>query len=186
MCSASAVDSQTSSWKLTPRSAQPGPDYERWKALYEAAPEGEKRLCCCGFRQYQPKNPTWQQPYDVGADGHRNPRLWWRRLTGVPRNAHLATHECFGPLAPIFSVRDLDDGITRNMRFITAEHGGNLLGEKLECDVGPGMLRRKAFLKLPIEERRRIFEAQAEKLQKHYEESEDWNVTEGDAFHEHK
>ena len=70
--------------------------------------------------------------------------------------------------------------------FITAEHGGNLLGEKLECDVGPGMLRRKAFLKLPIEERRRIFEAQAEKLQKHYEESEDWNVTEGDAFHEHK
>ena len=33
-------------------------------------------------------------------------------LADVPRTAHLATHECFGPLAPIFSVRDLDDAIT--------------------------------------------------------------------------
>jgi aldehyde dehydrogenase (NAD+) len=32
-------------------------------------------------------------------------------LANVPRTAHLATHECFGPLAPIFSVRDLDDAI---------------------------------------------------------------------------
>jgi len=33
-------------------------------------------------------------------------------LADVPRTAHLATHECFGPLAPIFSVHDLDDAIT--------------------------------------------------------------------------
>jgi aldehyde dehydrogenase (NAD+) len=33
-------------------------------------------------------------------------------LADVPRAAYLATHECFGPLAPIFSVRDLDDAIT--------------------------------------------------------------------------
>lgn len=33
-------------------------------------------------------------------------------LTDVPRHTHLATHECFGPLAPIFAVRDLDDAIT--------------------------------------------------------------------------
>lgn len=32
-------------------------------------------------------------------------------LADVPRTAYLATHECFGPLAPIFSVRDLDDAI---------------------------------------------------------------------------
>jgi phosphonoacetaldehyde dehydrogenase len=32
-------------------------------------------------------------------------------LADVPRTAHLATHECFGPLAPVFSVRDLDDAI---------------------------------------------------------------------------
>jgi Zn-dependent peptidase ImmA (M78 family) len=58
--------------------------------------------------------------------------------------------------------------------FITAEQGGKLLGEKLEPDVGPGMLRRKAFLKLPLEERRRILEAQAEKLQKHYDQEADF------------
>ena len=33
-------------------------------------------------------------------------------LAEVPRTAQLATCECFGPLAPIFSVRDLDDAIT--------------------------------------------------------------------------
>jgi putative phosphonoacetaldehyde dehydrogenase len=33
-------------------------------------------------------------------------------LADVPRTAHLATHECFGPLAPVFAVRDLDDAIT--------------------------------------------------------------------------
>ena len=33
-------------------------------------------------------------------------------LAEVPRTAYLATHECFGPLAPIFSVRDLEDAIT--------------------------------------------------------------------------
>jgi putative phosphonoacetaldehyde dehydrogenase len=32
-------------------------------------------------------------------------------LAGVPRHAGLATRECFGPLAPIFSIRDLDDAI---------------------------------------------------------------------------
>lgn len=32
-------------------------------------------------------------------------------LADVPRTTYLATHECFGPLAPIFSIRDLDDAI---------------------------------------------------------------------------
>ena len=32
-------------------------------------------------------------------------------LAEVPREAYLATNECFGPLAPIYSVRDLDEAI---------------------------------------------------------------------------
>ena len=32
-------------------------------------------------------------------------------LGDVPRDAHLATCECFGPLAPIISVRDIEDAI---------------------------------------------------------------------------
>jgi Zn-dependent peptidase ImmA (M78 family) len=70
--------------------------------------------------------------------------------------------------------------------FITAEQGGKLVGETLQSDLGPGMLRRRAFLKLPLEERRRILEAQADKLQKHYEEeSEAWKETETDDIHEY-
>ncbi len=33
-------------------------------------------------------------------------------LTDVPRDVHLATCECFGPLAPIFAIDDLDDAIS--------------------------------------------------------------------------
>lgn len=32
-------------------------------------------------------------------------------LENVPRSAYLATNECFGPLAPIFPVKDLDDAL---------------------------------------------------------------------------
>jgi hypothetical protein len=70
--------------------------------------------------------------------------------------------------------------------FITVEEGERILGEKLETESGPAMLRRKAFLKLPLEERRRILEAQAEKLQERYEKEEDWSSTESDDFDEHK
>lgn len=70
--------------------------------------------------------------------------------------------------------------------FLTVEEGGKILGERIEADAGPGMLRRSAFLKLPLEERRRILEAQAEKLQKHYVEDEDWKSTESDDFNEHQ
>jgi hypothetical protein len=69
--------------------------------------------------------------------------------------------------------------------FITADRGGKLLGEKIEAEAGPGMLRRKAFLKLPLEERRRILAAQGDKLQKHYEEEDDWKATESDDFHDY-
>jgi Zn-dependent peptidase ImmA (M78 family)/transcriptional regulator with XRE-family HTH domain len=69
--------------------------------------------------------------------------------------------------------------------FLTTDEGGKILGEKLDAEVGPGMLRRKAFLKLPLEERRRILEAQADKVQKHYEDDEGWKGTESDDFNEH-
>lgn len=70
--------------------------------------------------------------------------------------------------------------------FLTLEEGGTILGEKIEADAGPGMLRRKAFLQLPMEERRKILAAQAEKLQKHYEEADDWKATETDEIHDYQ
>ena len=46
--------------------------------------------------------------------------------------------------------------------------------------------RRRAFLKLPLEQRRRILAAQAGKLQKHYENDDGWKATESDEFLEHQ
>jgi len=115
--------------------------------------------------------------HDLGTIGESQYRWWfmflgkmkWRRVEPEQIPAEKATwlrqtvHRCIA------------EG------FITAEQGGTLLGEKLSPDAGPGMLRRRAFLKLPIEERRRILEAQADKLQKHYEEEDDgWKAIEGD------
>jgi Zn-dependent peptidase ImmA (M78 family) len=115
--------------------------------------------------------------HDLGTIGESQYRWWfmflgkmkWRRVEPEQLPAEKATwlkqtvHRCIA------------EG------FITAEQGGTLLGEKLSPDAGPGMLRRRAFLKLPIEERRRILGAQADKLQKHYEEEDDgWKAIESD------
>ena len=119
---------------------------------------------------------------DLGTIGESQYRWWfmfigkmkWRQKEPEPLPAEKATwlkqtvHRCVA------------EG------FLTAEEGGKLLGENLETDPGPGMLRRKAFLKLPIEERRRILEEQADKLQKHYDAEGDWKSTEGDALEEHE
>jgi len=115
---------------------------------------------------------------DLGTIGDSQYRWWfmflskmnWRRDEPEPLIPETATwlkqavHRCFA------------EG------FITAEEGGRILGEKLEAETGPGMLRRRAFLKLPLEERRKILEAQAEKLQKHYEQGDEWRATEADDF----
>lgn len=70
--------------------------------------------------------------------------------------------------------------------FLSTEDGGKMLGENLQPEAGPAVLRRKDFLKLPIEERRRILAAQAEKLEKYYaEDKEGWQGTEADDIHEH-
>jgi Zn-dependent peptidase ImmA (M78 family)/DNA-binding XRE family transcriptional regulator len=71
--------------------------------------------------------------------------------------------------------------------FLSTDEGGKMLGENLDIESGPGMLRRRSFLKLPLEERRKILEAQAEKLQKHYEKDEDgWEGTQTDDLHEYE
>jgi Zn-dependent peptidase ImmA (M78 family)/DNA-binding XRE family transcriptional regulator len=119
---------------------------------------------------------------DLGTIGESQYKWWfmflgkmkWRRDEPEPLPAERATwlkqavHRCIA------------EG------FLTVEDGGRILGEKLEAESGPGMLRRQAFLKLPLEERRRILEAQAEKLQKHYEEDDAWKATETDEIHEYE
>lgn len=70
--------------------------------------------------------------------------------------------------------------------FITQQEAERLVGQKLGEKESPTSLRRKAFLKLPIEERRRILEGQAAQMQEHYEADDSWRlIQEGDIV-EHK
>jgi hypothetical protein len=97
-------------------------------------------------------------------------KMHWRKDEPEPLNPETATW--------------LKQAVHRSVAegYITPEEGGKMLGEKLEAEAGPGMLRRRAFLKLPLEERRKILETQADKLQKHYEQADEWRTTEGDDF----
>lgn len=70
--------------------------------------------------------------------------------------------------------------------FVTQEEAENLLGHKLDEKQAPASLRRRAFLKLPLEERRRILEEQSDQIRKHYEEDESWRSLQGGDILEHE
>ena len=53
---------------------------------------------------------------------------------------------------------------------ITREEVERLLGESLDIEEPLTLIERRAFMKLPLEERRRILSEQAEKLKSHYSE----------------
>lgn len=119
---------------------------------------------------------------DLGIIGESQYR-WWFIFLGKMKWRR-EEPESLPPERPTWLKQAVHRSIAEG--FLTAEDGGQLLGEKLEADAGPGMLRRKAFLKLPLEERRRVLESQADKLQKHYEGEQDWKVTESDDLDEYK
>lgn len=63
--------------------------------------------------------------------------------------------------------------------FVTQQEAERLLGHELDGEKVLATPRRRAFLKLPLEERRRILEQQSEQIRKHYEESESWRSLQG-------
>ncbi|MFY4730127.1 helix-turn-helix domain-containing protein [Nitrospira sp. BLG_2] len=56
---------------------------------------------------------------------------------------------------------------------ISREEVERLLGESLDVEEPLTLIERRAFMKLPLEERRRILSEQAEKLKSHYSEGAD-------------
>lgn len=64
---------------------------------------------------------------------------------------------------------------------ISREEVERLLGESLDVEEPLALIERRAFMKLPLEERRRILAEQAEKMKAHYsEESERGDLQGGD------
>jgi len=69
---------------------------------------------------------------------------------------------------------------------ITLDRAEHLLGEKLESDQNISLIRRKAFMQLPLLERRRILSEQARKYSSDYSPDNDWMEMQGgkDVFDE--
>jgi len=65
--------------------------------------------------------------------------------------------------------------------FINRQEAERLIGQNLSEEESPTSLRRRAFLKLSVEERRRVLEEQAARVQRLYESDDSWRQTqEGD------
>ena len=70
--------------------------------------------------------------------------------------------------------------------FITQQEAERLVRQKLDETESPSSVRRRGFLKLSVEERRRILEDQAAQMQEHYDADDSWRlIQEGDIV-EHK
>jgi Zn-dependent peptidase ImmA (M78 family)/DNA-binding XRE family transcriptional regulator len=70
--------------------------------------------------------------------------------------------------------------------FITQQEAERLVGQRLDEKESPTALRRRSFLKLPPDERRRILEEQATQMQQHYESDDSWRLIQGGDIIEHQ
>lgn len=69
--------------------------------------------------------------------------------------------------------------------WITREEGQQLLGEKIDTLEPLTLEERRAFMKRPLQERRRIMATQAEELADHYRSDNEWKDLEGVDFVEY-
>ncbi len=60
------------------------------------------------------------------------------------------------------------------------EDATRILGEPVESEEPVSAVERRAFMRLPLEERRRIMSDQAARMARHYEEDTDWRELEAD------
>lgn len=81
---------------------------------------------------------------------------------------------------PNWLRRTLLHAVTEN--WLTKEDAEHMLGKPLEIDEPLTLKQRRAFMRLPLEERRKIMAKQAKELADHYEADEEWREVEGVAF----
>jgi hypothetical protein len=71
------------------------------------------------------------------------------------------------------ALRALAEGL------ISREEAERMTGERIEMKSPHSSVERRAFMKLPLQERRRILEVQAERFLAHYEEGKEWRELQG-------
>jgi hypothetical protein len=62
---------------------------------------------------------------------------------------------------------------------LAQEEAERMLGEELEVEEPLSLIERRAFMNLPMEERRRILAEQARKMVTHYERDSEWKDYQG-------
>ena len=62
---------------------------------------------------------------------------------------------------------------------ISREEAERMTGERIETKSSHSSVERRAFMNLPLQERRRILEVQAERFLAHYEEGKEWKELQG-------
>lgn len=62
---------------------------------------------------------------------------------------------------------------------ITKKEAEDMLGEPIEMTQSLSLVQRRNFMKLPLEERRRILAEQAEKAAAYYEQDQEWRELPG-------
>lgn len=72
-----------------------------------------------------------------------------------------------------------------SMGLITKEEAERMLGKAVKGQVPLSLIERRAFLKLPLEERRRRMAEQAKRLARTYERRSDWKELQGGDIHEY-
>lgn len=61
---------------------------------------------------------------------------------------------------------------------VSQEDAAAMTGETMQGDLALPIIERRSFMKLPLEERRRILAEQAEKLTTHYAQDSEWREME--------
>jgi hypothetical protein len=74
---------------------------------------------------------------------------------------------------PRTSLRAFAEGL------ISREEAERMTGERIETKSSHTSVERRAFMKLPLQERRKILEVQAERFLAHYVEGEEWREFQG-------
>ena len=100
-------------------------------------------------------------------------RLGWRKQEPQERS----------PERPAWLYRTVLRALSEDV--ITRQEAQDMLGEDIEGEEPISLVTRRNFMKLPIDERRRILARQAEKLQHHYDEDSTWRELGGGDVVEH-
>lgn len=115
---------------------------------------------------------------DLNVINESTAKHWWIHINraGWKHNEPLE----MGPEQPSWLQQNVARAVVEGL--ITSEHGQELLQQEVDTAPHTPLMQRKAFMKLPLEERLRVLSQQAEKMAEYYAANSDWKDLQGGDF----